>query len=428
MAPVDETELVDCIGKLAKRLIRDARADTLSCNDPLGVSRIPCCCTYVSINREVAVPICLHGRQGLILFWPGAVGLYLCDEYPHPAGIIQPVLLPAVGRSLVAEFERNQPARLVGIGCCSIVLELRGIVDAIIVLTDHLTISAVLSRELEEVRCHEETEHDAHKQGHGQSDIDETARYCCHAPRGESDQQAEDKAKEQGEHDRVAQEVPRIMVGVIEKPLVDAVEAVDIVLDAAQRPVFGCDSTIAKGIVDRTGRDALLVIDGVAGGVDGGPLRDALEQYVVSSDVGLTGPNEMDVSRIGLVGCQFVLVPHHGDVANVFFKARCDALDSGALARIGHVVGSNVELLVGKCDLGTDGQIIALVDGDIARIVAGARDGTCDLLGQACCCQVVGRFRIDVLNIFGHRLGSIDAGDAVDGNRVQIGIRLAKSP
>src|SRR5258708_13395795 len=120
--------------------------DKVRCKDLSGAPRITCCCAYVSINREVAVPICLHGRQGLILFRAGAVGLYLCDEHPHPAGIIQPVLLPAVGRSLVAEFERNQPARLVGVGCCSIVLELRGIVDAVIVLTDHLTISAVLCR------------------------------------------------------------------------------------------------------------------------------------------------------------------------------------------------------------------------------------------------------------------------------------------
>ena len=83
----------------------------------------------------------------------------------------------------------------------------------------------------------------------------------------------------------------------------------------------------------------------------------------------------MNIAWVGLARVLCILVPHHGNVSNIFFKSCCDPLNGGPLAWVGHVVRSVEKLSIGQDDLGAEGQIIALMDGEHSWVVAGSGGG-----------------------------------------------------
>src|SRR5450432_1395502 len=189
-------------------------------------------------------------------------------------------------------------------------------------------------------------------------------RHQRHAYEHKYEESTEDKTEESKQHSCGAKKARCISISSIEVPLIDTTEAVNILLQASQRPVSGS----YRATVCNTIRNIRFIINRISIGIERGLFRDAQVQNVRCGSVCLACSLQVFITWISLAGSQRIFMLLYGNISAIFLEARRDALDGSMLTGIRHVMDRDIKLLVRQSQFCIDVDCITIVVREVARI------------------------------------------------------------
>src|SRR5262249_47629001 len=138
--------------------------------------------------------------------------------------------------------------------------------------------------------------------------------------------------------------------------------------------------------------DGRLIEDWLPSGSEGGWLSNPGVQNGTRRHIGLIRVLQMRVVGIGWVLSQCIFTLHARNISPIVFEASDNALDSRALARVGHVASRLIDLLIRQGYFCRDRLLIAVMDSQIAQVLCSSSNLAGEHIGQASSCQKVCRF------------------------------------